>query len=273
MPEAPDLEVVKDFLIDRALGCTIESALVLKPSVIRSLAGDLEPDIAGRTLQGIDRRGKFLLFKLSDDRILTINPKLTGTLQYCDHTSNVFKRTCVQLALNNGKDIRYLDDKQMGQVYYVTVEQLDEVPGLSEQGPDVLDDFSFEEFLLRLRRFPGEIKGVLTRGRVISGIGNAYADEILFEAKVYPFRKRKALTQDELRLIYDKSREVVEEAIPVLKERMADTMHKKVRDFLKVHNKGGLPCPRCGNPISQITANRRITSYCRRCQPGLLIKN
>ena len=76
---------------------------------------------------------------------------------------------------------------------------LDEVPGLAEQGPDVLDDFTFEEFTDSLKRFHGEIKGVLTRGRVISGIGNAYADEILFDAEVYPFKRRKALSEDELR--------------------------------------------------------------------------
>ena len=63
----------------------------------------------------------------------------------------------------------------------------------------------------------------------------------------------------------------MEEAILVLRERMGDQMHKKFRDFLKVHNRGGQPCPRCSGTISQLTANRRITSYCRTCQPGMLI--
>ena len=147
------------------------------------------------------------------------------------------------------------------------------MPQLNEQGSDVLGEFSFEEFEQRLRPFRGEIKGVLTRGRVIAGIGNAYADEILFEAGVYPFRKRNALTTEELMCIYEKSREVARAAVIVLRERMGETMHTNVRDFLKVHNKGGEPCPNCGNAISQITANKRITSYCRRCQPGMLIRN
>ena len=73
--------------------------------------------------------------------------------------------------------------------------------------------------------------------------------------------------------LYKKSKEVVEDAIPVLRERMGENIHVKVRDILKVHNKGGEPCPRCGNNISQITANQRITSYCRKCQPGMLLRN
>ena len=185
----------------------------------------------------------------------------------------VFKRTCVTLSLSNAHEMRYVDERQMGSLYYVREDQIDQVPRLNEQGPDVLDDFSFEDFQQRLKPFHGEIKGILTRGRVIAGIGNAYSDEILFAAGIYPFRKRKALTPEELRRLYEKSRQVVEDALPIVRERMGENIHTKVRDFLKVHNKGGSPCTRCGNTISQLTANKRITSYCRKCQPGMLIKN
>ena len=109
----------------------------------------------------------------------------------------------------------------------------------AEQGPDVLDDFSFDEFTDRLKGFHGEIKGVLTRGRVISGIGNAYADEILFDAMVYPFKRRKALSNDELQRIYRSSRSVIENSIEQVRERMGDRIDHKVRDFLLVHNRGG----------------------------------
>ena len=273
MPEAPDLEVVREFLADRAVGEEIKSATVVRPSVLRPLTGELAPDVEGRRIEGVERRGKFLLLHLSGDRSLVINPKLTGAIQYCSSKDRVFKRTCITLSLPAGKELRYLDDRQMGIVYYLAKGQMDRVPGLHEQGPDVLDDYSFEEFQRRLRPFYGEIKGVLTRGRVIAGIGNAYSDEILFAAKVYPFRRKKALGSEELRAIYRSSREVVVDAIDILRGRMGENIHVKIRDFLKVHNKGGQPCPRCGNTITQVTANQRITSYCRRCQPGMLIKN
>ena len=273
MPEAPDLEVIKEFLEDRTIGALVESATVLRPSVLRSLIGEFASEVEGRTLTSIQRRGKYLLFRLSDRRVLAINPMLTGALQLCPPEHRVFKRTCISLSLSTGQDLRYLDDRQMGRVYYISEDQLPDVPGLEEQGPDVLDAFSFEEFQQRLRPFHGEIKGILTRGRVIAGIGNAYSDEILFAAEVYPFRKRKNLKPEELHCIYTSSKQVVQEAVPVLRERMGENLHTKVRDFLKVHNRGGLPCPRCGSTISQLTANRRITSYCRKCQPGMLIKS
>lgn len=273
MPEAPELEVVKDFLTENLVGVKIDAAAVLKPSVLRSLCDDITRDMRGRSVESVERRGKFILLTLSGGRLLSINPMLTGALQYCAPKQRVYKRTCITFALSNGNELRYIDDKQMGMVYYVAEEQAGDIPRLHEQGPDVLDGFGFDEFKQNLKRFHGEIKGVLTRGRVISGIGNAYSDEILFAAKIYPFKRRKALPEDELCRLYEQSRKVIEDAIPVVRTRMGEDIHLKVRDFLQVHNRGGEPCPRCGNSISQITANKRITSYCRRCQPGMLFKN
>ena len=272
MPEAPDLEVTKDFLNERVGGVEVVSGTVIRPSVLRPLAGDLESDVGGRTIEEVLRRGKFLVIRLSGDRKLVVNPMLTGAFQYCAPSERKYKRTCFVLRLSNGSELRYLDDRQMGRVYYVSDDQLGDIPQLNEQGPDVLAGTSFEEFRERLAQFRGEIKGILTRGRVISGIGNAYADEVLFDAKIYPFRKRKDLTEEELRRLHEQSRAVIEDAIVVLRERMGDKVHAKIRDFLQVHNKGGTPCPRCGGNISQITANQRITSYCRSCQPGMLIR-
>ena len=272
MPEAPELEVVKDFLNRRARGATVLSATVLRPSVVRPVVADLEADIRGRAIEGFLRRGKFLLVELSGDRRLAINPMLTGGLQFCPPDARVFKKTCAVLSLSNGYELRYLDDRQMGRVYYTSAQRLYEVPQFSEMGPDVMDGASFEQFRELLKPFRGEIKGVLTRGRVLSGIGNAYADEILFAAKIYPFRKRGALTEEELRRLHRCCSAVIEDATRTVRERMGEDIHLKFRDFLQVHNKGGEPCPRCGSAITQITANRRITSYCRSCQPGMLLK-
>ena len=273
MPEAPELEVVKDFLAARAVGAEVAAAAEVRPGVLRSLRGDMPEDIRGRRLEGVRRRGKFLLLDLSGERVLVINPMLTGALQYCLPSQRLYKRTYLSLALSNGHELRYLDDKRMGMAYYCDANQMGEIPRLNEQGPDALDGMGLNEFRERLKGFHGEIKGILTRGRVMSGIGNAYSDEILFAAGIYPFRKRKALSEDELRRLHKACSGVVLDAIPKARERMGDNIHLKARDFLRVHNKGGEPCPRCGNRISQITANKRITSYCRRCQPGMLLRN
>ena len=273
LPEAPDLEVIREFLDREVRGTRIEGARVLRPTVLRTLDGDFASDVQGRTLDGIQRRGKFLLLELSADRWMAINPMLTGALQYTDPSQRLRKSVCLVLTLEGGKELRYLDERQMGKVYYLSSDQMHSVPRLHEQGPDVLSGIPFEEFQQRLKPFHGEIKGVLTRGSFMSGIGNAYSDEILFAAGISPFRKARSLKMGDLRRLYDCSRAVVLDAIDVLRERMGDDIHVKVRDFLKVHNKGGQPCPGCGSNISQLTANQRITSYCRRCQPGMLIKN
>jgi formamidopyrimidine-DNA glycosylase len=273
MPEAPDLEVIKEFLNREVQGSEVESEKVPRPTVLRSLAGDFASDIPGRTFGLFHRRGKFLLGELSGDRYLVINPMLTGALQYCEPKVRVLKKTCFTLGLSGGVELRYLDDRQMGLVYYVTEDQMSSVPRLDEQGADVLSGISLEEFRSRLTRFHGEIKGVLTRGAFISGIGNAYSDEILFAAGLSPFRKTKSLGDQELALLHEQCRAVVLEAAEVLRGRMGNDIHVKIRDFLKVHRKGGQPCPTCGGNITQINANQRITSYCRHCQPGMLIKN
>ena len=275
MPEAPDLEVVREVLTRQVTGRVVTHASVLKPTVLRSLAAqEFATDIAGRAIEAVSRRGKFLPLALSGGRMLVINPMLTGAIQHCAPEERVYKRTCMLLTLGDDLELRYLDDRQMGKVYYVLPDRLQEVPRLEAQGPDVLnDDISFEEFKARLRPYHGEIKGILTRGAFIAGIGNAYSDEILFAAGLSPFRKRNTLAEDELHRLYHSVRQVVADAVVVLRDRMGDETHQKIRDFLQVHNKGGQPCPRCGNPISQLTANQRITSFCWHCQPGMLIRN
>lgn len=95
------------------------------------------------------------------------------------------------------------------------------------------------------------------RTRIVAGIGNGYADEIYFHARLYPFRKRPTLSPSE--------------AIVQVRQRMGADIHTKPWDSLAVHGKGGQPCPRCTTPISEIRARRRLTNFCRRCQPGSLI--
>ena len=272
MPEAPDLEIVKDYLNDAAVGRGVASSRVLKHTVVRSLHGDFAEDVKGRRLEGVERQGKFLLASFGDTS-LVVNPMLTGAFQHCPTPDKLFKRVCFVISLDDGTDLRYLDQRQMGRVYYVDDESMSQVPNLTEQGPDVLSGVTFEEFEERLRPFYGEIKGILTRGRVLSGIGNAYSDEILFEAGIYPFRKKRQLSRDEMRRLLEAGPTVVRWAMEELRPRVGSNIHRKIRDFLKVHNKGGKPCPRCGAPITQIGSNQRITSYCRRCQPGLLLRN
>lgn len=275
MPEAPDLEVIKEFLNQRLYDVKILSARVLKPLVLRSLTQQqFTSDIQGKVFNNVTRKGKFLLLNLSEKRMIVINPMLGGGLQYCPNSERTSKSTFVVLSLANGSELRYFDTRQMGMVYYLEQSQITQVPRLNEQGPDVLGDpLTLQDFQDRLRKYQGEVKGILTNGRFVSGIGNAYSDEILFAAGLSPFKKRARLSDEEVKRLHEATYSIPRQAVEVLRERIGTDIHKKIRDFLLVHGKGGEPCPRCGNSITRIAANQRITDYCRHCQPGMLQRN
>jgi len=193
---------------------------------------------------------------------------LSGRLYFCPSTERRLAKTFVIWHLQDGIDLRYVDQKQMGKIYLTS--DLSSVPGFAMQGPEALE-VTFETFKERLRRHRGEIKGVLINQAFAAGIGNAYADEILFRAGVYPFKRRPRLTREEIGRLYEAMRAVLEESIAAIRERMGDQIHLKFRDFLAVHGKGGSPCPRCGTPISEVRARGRLTNFCRSCQPGIMI--
>lgn len=269
MPEIPDLEVIQEVLSRRVVGRRIERVDVARPIVLRVLepGATARTFLEGRTIAEVTRRGKFLLFALDDGRWIVFNFMLAGCLRFCPERERVRARDYVLLHLGQGQDLRYYDPKGMGKVYLT--HELTLVPGYSDMGPDALDpELTREVFLDRLRRYRGEIKGILTRATFVAGIGNAYADEILFRAGIYPFRKRPGLSEEEQLALYGAMRQVLGESIAILRERMGERIDIKVRDFLRVHNKKGEPCPRCGRPISEIRVSKRATSFCRHCQPG-----
>jgi formamidopyrimidine-DNA glycosylase len=275
VPEAPDLQVVTEFLAPRLTGRTLVSAVEVRPLVLRNLVGSpMTSDAPGRLVERVWRHGKLLFLTLTGDRVVVVNPMLAGGLGYCRAGERVTASTFVRLGFDDGNELRYFDAKRMGMVYYATADQARGVPRVDDQGPDVLDEpLSLAEFKERLRPFRGEIKGVLTRGGVVSGVGNAYADEILFDARIFPFKKRTALSAEEVARLHRSTYAVPRRALTTLRKRVGDDIHVKVRDFLAVHGKGDGPCPRCGHRISAITANQRGTNFCRHCQPGLLIRN
>lgn len=275
MPELPELEVVCEVLQRRVVGQTITAAQVLPPGgpiVVRALtAGGFAEALAGSAVSAVARRGKFLLFTLAAEPALylVLNPKLAGRLQLAQPGDKRLAKTHVVLALSSGAELRYVDQKQMGQLYLTR--DLAQVPDFAGMGPEALA-VSRDEFRARLRAFRGEIKGVLTRSDCVAGIGNAYADEILWAARLHPYRKRTQLTAEETDRLYEALRAVLLDAIAKVRAEMGEAIHLKPRDFLAVHMKTGQPCPRCGGPIALVGANQRITNFCRACQPGGLIK-
>ena len=280
MPELPELEVVKDVLSRHLAGQTlvrVEIAPKGGPIVVRNLTGEgISAQLTGRRVDAVERRGKYLLFHLSPRRaaespmVMAVNPKLTGRLQLCPPEAS--KAGPVHLTYHFdglAHVLRYIDSKRMGQIY-LTPDPA-QIPTFSEMGPEALA-ITLDEFRQRLHPLRGEIKGILTRANFVAGIGNAYADEILWQARLHPYRKRTTLSSDEIDSLYQAMQQVLRGAIQQVRQEMGDEIHLKPRGFFAVHMREGERCPRCGGAISAITANQRVTNFCRTCQPGGLIR-
>ena len=267
MPELPELEAIRKVLSNRVLGVPIVSAEVRRPTVLRFPSPTEFADLCGgSSIASVARRGKFLLLDLADGYLIAVNPMLSGRFHLVPTPKRLRARTCWLLHLADGHDLRYIDDLDMGMTYVVRPEELPRIPRWDRMGPEALD-VDLDQFRQRLRRHPGQIKNTLVNETFLAGIGNAYADEILFAAGIYPYRRRTSLRPEEVELLYEAMRSVLIEAIGVVRGLMGDQIDLKPREWLQVHGKGGEPCPKCGNRISQITAGGRLTNFCRHCQP------
>ncbi|MEP7359842.1 MAG: DNA-formamidopyrimidine glycosylase family protein [Anaerolineales bacterium] len=236
MPELPELEVVQEVLNRRLPGQTIVAAEGIRPGaaiVIRDLTGaGFSQALTGATIESVARHGKFLTFVLRPSSFveplwLVINPKLTGRLQLCEPSAKKAGPMHAVLHLSGGMDLRYVDQKKMGQVF-VTRQPPEQAPiaDFAGLGPDALA-VSREDFKVRLKKFQGEIKGVLTRGECVAGIGNAYADEVLWWARLHPYRKRVNLTPEEVDRLYDGMRACLLDATAKVRAEMGEEIHLK----------------------------------------------
>ena len=289
MPELPDLTILAEAFGAALVGRTIDSATAVDPLVLRATPAELAATVGDRLLK-VRRRGKFLILE-TDRTTIWAAPMLTGRFGMVPPGAARPKGSVVLRfgpragpgpadtaawargadwlpAPDTGVDLRYLDPTRMGKLYLVPADAPRDVPGTApaDLGPDADDPaLTLDRFRERIRRHPGELKGLLRNQAFVAGIGNAYSDEILWAARLNPFRRRSSLADEEVDALYAAIREVLGWSISVLRARVAPTFEKQVRDHLKVHLRGGKPCLRCGSTISQV-GGREATSYCRACQ-------
>jgi formamidopyrimidine-DNA glycosylase len=285
VPELPDLAVVADAFHAALAGRPVTSA--------RGTPAELAA-LVGQRLARVTRVGKFLDLDLDRDRVV-INPMLTGRLQLAARGEKAPPATALEVGFGPrgvgtsvppdsapwttdaawlppdeaSVTVRYRDPTQMGKVYLLPAGVPRPVPGREpgEMGPDALDpSLTLEAWRDRIRRHPGELKNLLRNQSFVAGIGNAYSDEILFEARLQPFRKRSTLASEEIDDLHRAMRATLEASIVILRERVPPTFEKQVRDHLAVHNRGGEACPRCGTRITAVKAGGFPTGYCRGCQ-------
>jgi formamidopyrimidine-DNA glycosylase len=272
MPELPDLTVVAEELARRVAGRTLVEATAPTPILMRATPQELAA-LSGATLGETRRRGKFLLVPFArhdgEERILATNAMLAGRFWLVPTGERVRARTGLRLRLDDGLDLRYVDREMLGKLYLVAPDRLDDIPGWADMGPDADDpELTLDAFRQRIRRHPGELKPLLRNSRFVAGIGNAYSDEILWEARLAPFRRRSSLKPDDIDRLYHAMRSVLADAVERLRVLVPPDIQTQHREFLKVHLRGGDPCPRCGRELRQI-GGREATTFCRTCQPPL----
>lgn len=270
MPEVPDLEGYRSYLNNRLPGKAVNEVERQIPWMVREGSEGFEERLTGQTFDPITRRAKYLLFPFASGDVLVIHAMLTGRFDYCPPKTRLRAKNVFVMRLDDGMDFRYFDDRRMGRAYLVAENELDEkVPRWAEMGPDVLDPALTEDiFVQRLNASRAQIKTVITTEKIIAGIGNAYSDEVLWEARVHPYRKRSDMSEEEVRAVYRAIHTVMDWSTPIVTEQMETKglPAHHYRDHLRVHRKGGEACPRCGHHITEITSGQRITNFCRNCQ-------
>ena len=280
MPELPEVETVVRDLRPRIVGAEIRAVRSTWPRTLRTHQADtFERDIRGHTIESIDRRAKLLVVQLSGGLALTIHLKMTGQLFVvpADTPEDPYLR--LVLAFSDGRELRFRDIRKFGRVGLygrdpATGELVSEVGGtavLGGFGPEPLDpSFGLRQFRQRIRARKGRLKPLLLDQAFIAGIGNIYADEALWAARLHPLRSAASLRPADERRLYEAIRLILAEAIErrgsSIDDYTAPDGDGEMQERLNVYQRTGEPCPRCGRRIRRIVIGARATHLCSWCQ-------
>jgi len=291
MPELPEVETIVRELNREVLGRAFFDVWTDFPKMIKKPKSfeEFRKEIKRKKILNIGRRGKNILFDLSGNKTLLIHQKLTGHLligkwkvasgKWISEIPGPLREDPMNKFLHL---IFWLDDKRQlalsdlrkfAKVELWDKEALEKSEEMKSLGPEPLEkDFSFERFKEALsKKKKGKIKQVLMDQEVIAGIGNIYSDEILWQAKVNPFKEIKKLSDEEMKKIYEAMKEILKKAIAVKGESISDfrriTGEKGGFDPLrKVYRREGEKCPRCGKIIKRVKIGGRSAHFCPKCQ-------
>jgi formamidopyrimidine-DNA glycosylase len=273
MPEMPEVETVRRRLAPVLEEATIERAEIVDPRLTRPVAPAFVADrLVGETVATVDRRGKYLLWRLASGRTLVVHLRMTGSFRHAptgELPDDAHRRAT--LGLDTGAEVGYRDVRRFG-----TWELLDEghlQPYLSARlGPEPLAPSFSAARLARLtegRRAP--VKAFLLDQRRLAGIGNIYADEALWRARIHPLRPTGELDADEIARLHRAVRAALRRGVELQGSTLRDYVTPDgdgggMQDEFHVYGRLGEPCDRCGRPIERIVVGGRGTWFCPRCQ-------
>lgn len=270
MAELPELEILKDTLNSLWEGKKLLQASIRQPAILKTVNPSLS-EISGKRLVRVERIGKHLAFQWNSGVFLVTHLMLTGWMKVCAGGIGFNKHDEFALSWEDGQDLRIYETGRECMVAVYLVSHPQEVPAVARTGIDPLSgNFTAEVLagLLTARR--EKLKTFLTKPEFVSGIGNAFSNEILFAAKLSPYAIPANLTPDETESLYLAIRKVLSEATAGMRERVCGRFPRKAdrESFLKVHKREGQACPVCGSTIAAIWKGLSATFYCPGCQAG-----
>lgn len=268
MPELPEVETVRRSLRS-IVGRRIEAVVVTEPRLRRRTASDFAHRLEGRMIEAIERRGKYLLFRLSAGQCLLAHLGMTGALLLQPQGTPAQPHDHTRLRLSGGVQLTYNDPRRFG---LLRAGRDDEFAELKNVGPDPLSAaFTVTRLAALARGRKRPVKNLLMDQRAVGGIGNIYANEILFRAGVRPSRQARRLTRREIGAVVSATRAVLRSAIRLGGSSISDYRDSAGRAGyfqlrLAVYDRTGQPCPRCAAAIRRTVHAGRGSFYCPRCQ-------
>ncbi|MBC7805971.1 MAG: bifunctional DNA-formamidopyrimidine glycosylase/DNA-(apurinic or apyrimidinic site) lyase [Akkermansiaceae bacterium] len=284
MPELPEVETVRRGLARVVTGWSITGVVVANPKVLRGqLPETLRERLLGRRIQQIDRRGKYLLVRLSpalcsfEPLSLCIHLKMRGQMMVEPEDSEPGKYHCVTIVVR-GEDpakaacLRFYDAWTWGELRALYESELaSSVPALAQMGPEPLtDDWTGAVLGQTLAKRRTAIKPTLLDQKVVAGVGNIYADEALYRSRIHPQRVAGSLTPDEVNRLADAVKTILTEAVEgggTTSENFFDVAGDAGRYEPQVYERGGLPCRHCAAVLTRIRLAGRSAVFCESCQP------
>lgn len=271
MPELPEVETVKNTLKRQVLGKTIKNVQVLWNLIEYPSVDEFKEKIINQTIMDIKRKGKWLMFELNDYYLLS-HLRMEGKYFIRKNGEKIAKHEHIIFTFNDDTELRYHDTRKFGKMHLIEKNRVYDMKPLNELGLEPWDDNLDINYLKEKyinKKLP--IKTVLLDQSIITGIGNIYADEILFLSKINPLSKCHELECNELDNIIKYTREVLNKAIElggttIRSYESSEGVHGKFQNNLLVHNHEGDKCPSCGTIICKIKVNGRGTYYCSECQ-------
>ncbi len=267
MPELPEVEVLRRKLERVIKDKVIQDVEIYDPAKLKGIKPEL---LKGESIISVGRRGKHLYFDLSSGKKLVFHLRLRGKLVYGEDSDELAK-PWIALKFRNGKSLFFGDPRRMATLELV--KDLNEIKTIAGMGPEPLDDsFTLDDFKRKVSNTSKKIKALLMDQSFVAGIGNVYADEILYRAGIHPERSAKTLSASEIDKLYFYIKDVLSEALEhngvgeYTSLSVDDSEIGDYEKYLKVHGREGSPCPRCGTKIIKIKVGRRGTYLCPKCQ-------